>query len=550
MSKDSLIKGTLILTVAALVARFIGVFQKIPLVHLLDDTGMGSYGIAFNLYSSLLVVATAGIPSALSKLVAESTALGRQREADRIYRAAVWFSLASGFVMAVLLFALAPWYAESAGDPKAALATQAIAPAMLMFPLIAVMRGYFQGRRRMMPNGVSQVIEQVFRLAAAVGLAYALLHVGDVEAIAGASFGGVVGGAAALAVMVYYMLKLRREDRVAASEAGKGNEDGASAPLMPYRVIYAKLLRLSVPIVLYSVVVTLIYLIDSRLLHPLLSGTFELEQRRELLGILTGRAQSLAGIPIILAIALSQSIVPIISAAYSSGNLEQVRSQTSRVLQISLLSGLPAVLLIAIAARPIDGAIFGYEKTAYGYENAPYIIGLLTMGALFQILMQTSGGVLMGMGKMKALIVSVGIGIAIKLAGTYALAPFIGIYGLIVSTGLCFVAMTAFNLLVLRKEINFHVLGRKWIGLGLTTAVIVGLGIPLELWTHGAVKLFAYSRMNEIVNAVIVAGWTVAAYAIGLVLFRVVTKNDIDKLPKPLQKLIGKGQKLMGRAGA
>ncbi|KPV55228.1 hypothetical protein QJ48_34320, partial [Paenibacillus sp. A3] len=64
MSKDSLVKGTLILTLAALVARVLGVVQRIPLVYLLGDIGMAAYGIAFNLYSVLLVVATAGIPSA------------------------------------------------------------------------------------------------------------------------------------------------------------------------------------------------------------------------------------------------------------------------------------------------------------------------------------------------------------------------------------------------------------------------------------------------------------------------------------------------------
>ncbi|KIL42407.1 membrane protein [Gordoniibacillus kamchatkensis] len=544
MSKDSLVKGTVILAVAALVARFLGVFQRIPLVYLLEDKGMGSYGMAFNLYQNLLVIATAGIPSALSKLVSEHTGLGRHNEAERIYRAAVWFALGAGAVMAVLLYIIAPFYA--AADPKAIPATRAIAPALLMFPLIAVMRGYFQGRQHMMPNGISQIVEQVFRLVVAVGLAYALLHVGEVEAIAGASFGGVVGGVAALAVMMYYMAKLRRRDRTAAGPSVTASADALVR--LPYKQIYGKLLRLSVPIVIYSITVTLIYNIDSSSIHPLLSGQFDYEQRRELLGILTGRAQSLAGIPIILAIALSQSVVPIISSAYSSRNLEQVKLQTSRVLQLSLLSGLPAVLLIAIAARPIDGAIFGYETSSFGYANGPYMISLLTASALFQIMMQTSGAVLMGMGKMKPLMVSVGVGIAVKLAGNFALAGQLGVYGLLIATGACFIAMTAFNLIVLRREIAFRVLGKRWISLLLAVAVICATGMPLEAWLHGAVHLFGYYRWNELVSAIAVSAWTVLLYGVLLVLFRVVTKDDLGKLPRPLQKLLGRIRRVPGSA--
>jgi stage V sporulation protein B len=571
VSKDSLVKGTLILTVAALVARFLGVFQRIPLIYLIDDKGMGSYGVAFNLYQNLLVIATAGIPSALSKLIAETTALGRQREADRIYRAAIWFALGAGAVMAVLLMALAPWYAaDVSGDPKAVLATQAIAPALLVFPLIAVMRGYFQGRQRMMPNGISQIVEQVFRLVAAVGLAYALLSVGEVQAIAGASFGGVIGGLAALAVMLYYTWKLRRDDRReagargAASTAAPGalavapgetaasmaSAESAVSEPFSYKRIYGRLLRLSVPIVIYSMTVTLIYNIDTSSIHSLLEGFFGYEQRRELSGIMSGRAQSLAGIPIILAIALSQSIVPIISAAHSRGDREQVQAQTSRVLQLSILSGLPMVLLIAIAARPIDGFIFGYETSQFGYEHGPHMIALLTVGAMFQIVMQTSGAVLMGMGRMKPLMASVGIGIAVKLLGNVALTPWLGVYGMIVATGLCFVVMTTFNFLVLRQNGKFHVLGRRWLGLAFGVAVIVATGVLLEQWTHRHMHLFASARWNEGVNAVLVGGWTVALYPAMLMLFRVFTKEDIAKLPRPLQKLVGKGQRLLGRAGA
>jgi O-antigen/teichoic acid export membrane protein len=554
LSKDSLIKGTIILTVAALIARFIGVFQKIPLVYLLGDEGIGSYGIAFNLYSLLLVVATAGIPSALSKMISERIAIGRHEEASRIYRTSIWFAIIAGIVMAVTLFVLAPWFAgDLSGDPQAILATKVIAPTLLLFPLIAVMRGYFQGRQYMMPNGVSQVVEQVFRLVTAVGLAYILLSVSDEWAIAGASFGGFIGGAAALGVMLYFTFKLRKKDAAERlqlpsqdKEAVNPSAAKSNVPVLKgSRQILTSMLKLSIPIVIFSITVTLVYSIDSTSLIPLLRDEFTIEGARELLGILVGRAQSLAGIPIILAIALSQSVVPLISSTYSQGRMDLVKHHTSRVLQLAILTGLPMVLLVAIGARPLDGFIFGYERSsAYAIANGHYIISMLTASAMFQIIMQTSGAVLMGLGRMKPLIWSVAAGIATKLILNFALTPSLGIYGIVLATGVCFIVMSIINLSVLRKDIPFVTFGKKWIGLIASTIVIVAIGMGLEWLTHNYLHLFTIDRLNEMINAIIVCGVVLALYPLMLVITRVVTRNDVESFPAPLKKLIYKFVKI------
>ncbi|MFD0696405.1 oligosaccharide flippase family protein [Paenibacillus sp. GCM10027628] len=543
-TKDSLVKGTLILTVAALVARFLGVFQRIPLVGMLGDQGMGSYTVAFNFYSILLVIATAGIPSALSKMIAENNALGRRAEAERIYRAAVWFALAAGVVMAILIYFFAPFYAH--GEPNATLATRAIAPALLFFPLIAIMRGYFQGRQNMLPNGISQVVEQILRLITSIGLAYLLLKVSLGWAVAGASFGGVMGGVAALSVMIYYAVKLKRQDRLNRTSTPISKEE-ADQNKMSYKGIYWSLLRISIPIVIFSITVPLIYAIDTWIVVPLLEGQLGFNEAYGVLGILGGRAQSLAGIPIILAIALSQSVVPIISAAYSRKDYKQVGHQTTRVLQLAILSGLPAVLVIAIGARPLDLFLFGSEDSAYGLATGPSIISLLTISAMFQIVMQTSGAVLMGMGRMKALIVHVAAGIIMKLIGSLILAQWLGIYGIIVSTALCFVIMSWLNLRSIRQVVAFTILGRRFAGLLLSVVIIAIVGFAVEWATHSYVQPFKLYRLNEGINAILVCGCTAALYPLMLMLTCVVTKDDIKNFPAPLQKLIAKAERLVRR---
>ncbi|MGF9914691.1 polysaccharide biosynthesis protein [Paenibacillus ehimensis] len=549
MSKDSLVKGTLILTLAAFVARALGVVQRIPLVYLLGDIGMAAYGIAFNLYSVLLVVATAGIPSALSKMISEKTALGRHAEADRIYKAALWFAVCAGVLMTVLLYAAAPYFADSILNPQATLPIQAIAPALLLFPLIAIMRGYFQGRRMMMPNGMSQIIEQLFRVVTSVALAYLLLSHSLDYAVAGASFGGVVGSIAAAAVMLYYAMRLKQSDRRERSaEGADAAAESASAEPLTFKAIYAQLFKLSVPIVIFSMTVTLIYTIDSSIVTLLLKDRLGEEAAREILGILTGRAQSLAGIPIILAVALSQSVVPIISSAYSQRDMKQVSDQTAKVLQLSILSGLPMVLLISLAARPINGFIFGNTTGSPIVDTyAAPIITLLTVSAMFQIVMQTSGAVLMGMGRMRPLVLSVILGIAVKLAGSYVLAPYWGIYGIIAATALCFIVMTWLNLAVLRTAVPFRVFGlRRWLSLAVTTALICLIGYGLERLCVAYVHPFGSERWDEMAQALIICAITGAAYPVLLFLTRVMTLHDLQHLPGPLRKL---AKPLLARLG-
>ena len=542
MTKDSLVKGTLILTAAALIARMLGAVQRIPLVSLLGDAGMGSYTIAFNIYSVLLVAATAGVPSALSKLVSERTALGRYAEAERIYRAAAVFALFAGVLMTALLFIAAPYYAVYvAQDPVSATAIRAIAPALLVFPLIAVMRGYFQGRQHMMPNGLSQIVEQILRLFTAVGLAYALLQLGygQVWAIAGASFGGVMGSVGAIAVMLYFAWKLRREDRAKQAErdakakrAGTAGGQGNSAPEtgLTYRRIYAMIFRNSIPIVIFSMTVSLIYFIDSSIVIPLLKEREGADRAVEILGILGGRAQSLAGIPVILAIALSQSVVPIISAAYAKGDREQLSSQTSRALQISILSGLPMVLAICAAALSINIFMFGNA------DGTPVIIAL-TLSAMFQIVMQTSGAILMGLGEMRKLVLFVAIGIAIKLAGSFLLAPWLGIYGIIAATALCFAVMTRLNLTALRSKVPYVILGRKWFGVLAATFLAASAGVLTQWVLHTYAQWFG-PRLSAGVHAGTAGTVTLVAYAFLLLSFRVMAKDDLQRLPAPVRKML------------
>ena len=559
MSKDSLIRGTVILAVAALLARMLGLVQRMPLQYMLGDSGLATFSIAFTIYTVLLIIATAGIPSALSKLVSERVELGQFQEANRIYRAALIFATIAGIVMTLLLYAAAPWYARWAGDEMAALSIRALAPALLLFPLIAMMRGYFQGRQQMMPNGISQVIEQIMRLVTAIGLTYLLLSLGwgEVWAVAGASFGGVMGSVGAIAVLIYYYMRLRRKDRQSGINQFRSTSTSTSNttliptsnagmvtfPTLKYKEIYTTIFRISFPIALFSMAVPLIYLIDASTIIPFLMDQIGHGAAKEWLGILTGRAQTFAGIPIILAIALSQSIVPIISSAYARQDLNQVKMQAAKALQLSILSGLPMILFIVLAARHLNQFVFTDALLEYlpvGSGND--LIAYLTITTIFQILMQVSGAILMGLGQMRPLIVHVFIGIAVKVVASLLLAPYLGIYGFVVSSALCFIVMMALNLRTLHKLVAFQILRRQqWYGLVLSTFVICVVGLLAEQWGHEYLTIFPFKLwLDDLINVLVIGFLVLCLYPALLMVTRVVTKEDIAGFPAPVRKLIAR----------
>ncbi|GAB2676955.1 oligosaccharide flippase family protein [Paenibacillus thermoaerophilus] len=532
MAKDSLVKGTLILAVAALVARALGLVQRVPLEHLLGKDGSGMFGQANNAYLALLVIATAGIPSALSKLVSERMELGRHREAQDLFRASVLFALAAGVVLTAGLYLLAPWYAEFSRVPDSAAAIRAISPTLLLFPLIAMLRGYFQGNRMMMPGGISQIVEQLIRVAAALALAGVLLGLGFSVpvAAAGAAFGSVIGGVAALAVMLYYYRKLRREQ---AAKSGRGTADETR---LRTGEAYKLILRISVPITLFSLAVPLLYMLDSSLLGPLLAPQMGEQRAAEWLGILTGRAQPIAGLPIILAVALSQSVIPVISSAYAKGDADEVARQTSLCLRLSLLSGLPAVVALSVAAEPLTGFLYTDAEGAG-------MVSLLTAGTIFQILMMTTGAILMGLGRVNACVAFVGIGLAVKLAALYALTPLLGPNGIPVSTSLCFAVASVLNLWYLRRMVAYRVFGVRWVGL---IATVLGMSAAGHALLQLAEEAFGGGNqyLHDGFALALSGGVMLLLYPVLLGVTGVVTKADAAAFPPRVRRLIGRFVKL------
>lgn len=528
MKKDSLLKGTLILAAAAFVARALGLFQRVPLEHVLNDRGDIYYGVANNVYLFLLVVATAGLPSAVSKMVSERYALGHEEEARQIYRASLLFGAAAGIVITLLMLGLAPLIAGPImHEPGAASSIRAIAPSLLLFPVIAMMRGYFQGRRYMSAGGISQIVEQILRVTAAIAIAFAIAAIGwgDEWIAAGASFGSVFGSIGAFLVMLYYARKLSASDR------SSRRRPASSGGKLALGSIYREMFRFSLPIVFTSVTVQLMYTLDSILIKPLLSGHFAPETVYTWGSILIQRAQSIAGIPVILAVALGQSIIPVISSAHATGDGVKVGKQASLAVRIALFSGMPVVLMLACGAFSVNGLLFSSNEGSA-------IIAMLTLGTIFQIGMMITNSILLGIGQPRKATMHALTGMLIKIILSFALAPWLGVYGLIIATSVCFVWTLGFNILSLKKRTSFNIIEpRRWAGFLAAVAVTAGVVWGLEqlvLWMLGSLPV----KAAYFIAAAFVGVAVVGLYPALLVLLKVITRDEADTYPRPLRKLL------------
>ena len=167
----SLIGGISVLGVAGLICKMVGVLYRIPLANMIGGQGLGLYQQVMPAYNLLLAVTSAGIPVAISRMVSHYVTLGEHGNARRVFRTALKLLSVLGVVTTILLFLLSRVISRQVGTPEGYLSYMCIAPSLFFVCVMSAYRGYMQGMRRMMPTAVSQLIEQVGKVAVALPFA-------------------------------------------------------------------------------------------------------------------------------------------------------------------------------------------------------------------------------------------------------------------------------------------------------------------------------------------------------------------------------------------
>ena len=151
-AEKSFISGALILSLGGLFAKILGALYRIPLTNIIGSYGMGLYQLVFPPYILFLTVAQAGIPTALSKLIAENNQLGNYDKSRKIFRSAFISLAALGLICVGLMAGLSNVIARSQGNAETATAFLIVAPALLFVPITNALKAYFQGNMNMVPS--------------------------------------------------------------------------------------------------------------------------------------------------------------------------------------------------------------------------------------------------------------------------------------------------------------------------------------------------------------------------------------------------------------
>ena len=443
MAKKSFIQGAVILGVAGIIIKIMGAFFRIPLANLIGDKGMGYYQTAYPIYVLFLTLATAGIPIAISKMVSERVAIGQHHEAYRVFRVSFVLLFAIGICSSAILFFGAGQIVNAIGNPGAKYAMMAIAPALLFVPIMAAYRGYFQGMQNMKPTAASQVVEQFFRVAAGLSLAYILIREGTEFAAAGASFGATAGSVMGLITVmaIYYYNKKSLQ------ELSRGSRTGERG-----REILMKILMIAIPVTIGAAIMPIMNTIDVGIVMRRLQETgWSEEAANGLYGQLTGMAGPLINFPQVLTQAIAMSLVPAIAAAYKQKDINFLNYNVRLGVRTAIIIGLPCALGLMTLSEPIMRMLYPMQK-ASAVSAAPCLF-IMAFGVIFLSTVQTLTGVLQGLGKPMIPVINLFIGAIIKVILTYTLTGVnsINVRGAAIGTVAAYIVASTLNIIAVKK---------------------------------------------------------------------------------------------------
>jgi len=410
-SHSTFIKGAAILAVAGVSVRFFGAAMRIILAAIIGDEGIGLYQMAYPVYSSLLSISTAGIPAAISKLVAENMAVNDYREAGRVFRVSLLMLSLTGLAITLFMVTGANFLAVNvAKEPRAFLPILAISPAIFFVTIMSAIRGFFQGQQKMVPTALSQLLEQAGRVAVSLTLAVLLLPVGLEYAAAGAASGAVAGGVLGLILLLILYGKSRSAFRESESKQIRHSPAATSQ-------IILRIIKLAVPITFGSLILPLITLIDLAVVpRQLQAAGFSPERATALYGQLTGMAGSIVYFPNVVTIALSMSLVPAISEAIALRSHKLIKSRSAISIKMTLLFSIPSALGLFILAEPITVLLFNNAE-------AGRALAYMSWSVIPLCVYVSTTGILQGLGRPIIPVMNMVYGALIKTVAAWYLTP-------------------------------------------------------------------------------------------------------------------------------
>lgn len=514
-----LMKGATILVIAGIVSKIFGAIFRIPLTNMIGAEGQAYYSAAYAVYNLLFVIATAGFPVAISRMVSSRIAEGDFINAHKSYKLAMKVSWALGIVSFIVMFFGAGAIAAAYKNPGAEASMKAISVALLFTPVVASMRGYYQGRQNMKPTGVTEVIEQMMRVAVGLTLAYMFYKSNLQYAAAGATFGASAGIIAALVAMAVIYAR----DREPRSKLLEGSIVKAETDKKRLKELFAFL----IPITIGASVMPIMFNIDAGIIvRRLLATGWDPVMAKKLYGLMGGFCDPIINLPNIFIDAICISLMPAVTTAYTLNNKQDMDDHIKTGLKTMMIITYPCAIGLIVLAKPILTMLY-YRK----YDEALLAVPALQILALSIItlsIMRTLQSCLQGIGKMMLPVYNLFIGAIVKAISSYILLgiPSVNINGAAIGSVLAYVTAGILNFRALKKYTDVSLDMKSIFFRPLVAALIMGAAAIVSY------KLLFLITSSNAVSTLIAVMFAAAVYFVSAFLTGAVTKDEIELIPK------------------
>lgn len=513
-----MITGVLLLTLAGVAEKILGVIFKIPLAGYLGSVGMGYFNSAYSIFTTFYTVAVTGLPVATTIMVSKSRAKGRVLEVKRIFRVSITMFLTVGIIGSAIMFFGADFIAnlidENNNSPYC---IQAIAPILLLICVSSSIRGFFQGHKNMMPSAVSEFLDAFGKCALGVLLAWYCYTKGySTEVSAAAAILGVVmGHLFGMGFLIITKCVAKPDYSTLGVELDEMNSESASA-------LCKRMLVIALPVTLGSLALGLTSTIDTFTIMRAL-GT---EEGMGLYGDYTTLAVPLYRLPHALIVPISTSLTPMLASAISSGNRESARSTLFSAFKMAAILSIPCSIGMGVLARPVISMLFGGSYSAELIKGTAPYLSILCVGTFLMAMLTVSSSLLQSYGKQNLPVISMTCGTVVKLILNIVLISNFGFIGAPIATTVSYFVMVALNFIFAIKYTD------------LTAGIFKAFLPPLIAMlccvpvTVASFLLFKQIMPREVLATLLSVLITAVLYTLALFVTRAFSKEDIMMLPK------------------
>ena len=518
--KQTFLHGAALLAIATAVVKVIGALYKIPLKMVIGDAGYGYFMTAYNIYSVLLMISTAGLPVAMSRMVSQASSLGHYNQVRQVYRTARGIFLGLGVVSSLLMLVFCHQLAAFQRQPDAWAAIAILGPCALLMGIISTYRGFFQGQGNMRPTSISQVVEAIFKLLVGLAAALVVKRLTNNDALAAA--GAILGVTVSCLISAVY---LKSKHSPAYKDLPQTGESVSS-----WGATAKGLLVIAVPITIGSAGLQLLTVLETNLyMGQLLTANGLSQSTADQIKGIYDMSQTIFNMPCAFIIPITVSIIPAITAQLTLKNDSAVRATEESAARITGLIALPCAVGLGVLARPVMALLGDYSGDKL--DLAAQLMIILSVGIFLYAIVQYTNAVMQAHGYAHIPVVNMLLAGVAKLAAVYILTgnPAIGIRGTAIGATGCYLCIAVLNLISIRKFVPQKPALLKNLLRPFIPAAVMG-GAVYGVY-HLLIAVLGTDGSRILLCGIPIAAG-VAVYAVLVVVLKSITKEDCQLLPK------------------